>query len=97
MIAAISLPVSSGYAAETEEFKYRSVTTPEGLTFRIPEDMPIEKRNGIQTPIPFDEYMYGKFKQMENRLNSMDAKLDAIQKLLVAQRDESRRRVPASQ
>ena len=65
-------------------FEYHTVTTKEGLNFRVPEDMPIETKNGIQAPLPFDEYMYGKFKQIENRLNSMDAKLDRIETMFVS-------------
>jgi hypothetical protein len=66
----------------TENFTYHTVTTKEGLTFRVPEDMPIENRGGILAPIPFDEYMYGKFKQMAQRLDRMQAQLDRIEKLL---------------
>ena len=81
------LSVSSwGFAAEepreTQEgpanFKYRTITTEEGLVFRVPEDMPIEKKNGILAPIPFDEYMYGKFKQIDERLKRIETKLEAI-------------------
>lgn len=66
-----------------KNFKYSQVTTPQGLVFRVPEDMPIETRAGIQAPIPFDEYMYGKFKQMDDRLKSIEAKLGTIEALLV--------------
>ena len=70
--------------SEAANFKYNTVTTKEGLTFRVPEDMPVETRAGIQAPIPFDEYMYGKFKQMDNRLKTIETKLDNIEKLLTA-------------
>ncbi|OGW91401.1 MAG: hypothetical protein A3D28_00350 [Omnitrophica bacterium RIFCSPHIGHO2_02_FULL_63_14] len=80
------LIVPAGLAGEDENFPYRTVTTAQGLTFRVPEDMPVETRGGIQAPIPFDEYMYGKFKQMEIRLNKIDSKLDLIQKGLDALR-----------
>ncbi len=71
-------------AADQDEtnFRYQTVTSKDGLTYRIPEDMPIEKRGGIEAPIPFDEYMYGKFKQMDVRLQRMEAQLDKIQELL---------------
>lgn len=68
--------------SSANNFQYQTVTTKDGLTFRVPEDMPIEKRNGIEQPIPFDEYMYGKFKQMEVRLKSMESQLDRVEKLL---------------
>ena len=78
---------------EAANFKYNTVTTKEGLNFRVPEDMPVEMRNGIQAPIPFDEYMYGKFKQMDSRLKSIESKLDEIQKALISTNDKSK--VPA--
>ena len=69
---------------EDDNFKYHTVTTKEGLNFRVPEDMPIETRNGLQVPMPFDEYMYGKFKQMDNRLKSIETKLSNIENILTA-------------
>lgn len=74
---------SDAPAPSVENFKYTTVTTPEGLTFRVPEDMPIEKRNGIVAPIPFDEYMYGKFRQMDARMSSIEARLGRIEELLL--------------
>ena len=73
---------------EASNFKYNTVTTKEGLLFRVPEDMPVETRNGIQAPIPFDEYMYGKFKQMDERLKSIETKLDHIEKLMTSSKEE---------
>ena len=68
--------------AESEDinFKYKTVTTKEGLVFRVPEDMPLETRNGIMAPIPFDEYMYSKFKQVDTKLKDVNDKLDRIEK-----------------
>ena len=66
---------------EAKNFKYKVVQTPEGLNFRVPEDMPVEKKNGIEAPAPFDEYMYGKFKQIDSRLESIEKKLDNIEKI----------------
>ena len=68
--------------AEKPNFQYRTVTTPEGLVFRVPEDMPIETRDGILAPIPFDEYVYGKFSQIHRRLDALDAKLANIEAML---------------
>jgi hypothetical protein len=81
-----SIPLSSVFCADDAQedinFQYQTVTTKDGLTFRVPEDMPIEKRGGIQAPIPFDEYMYGKFKKMDTRLQRMETQLQKIQELL---------------
>ena len=68
---------------EATNFKYQTVKTQEGLNYRIPEDMPIESRNGIQAPIPFDEYMYSKFKAIDNKLQNMDEKLDHLEALVL--------------
>lgn len=69
---------------DESNFKYNTVTTPEGLVFRVPEDMPIEKRGGILAPIPFDEYTYGKFKQLDTRLAAIDARLERIEALIAS-------------
>lgn len=74
-------------AADESNFQYQTVQTPEGLVFQVPEDMPIEKKNGLQSPMPFDEYMYGKFKQMDRRLTGIDQKLDRIEKLLSTEKE----------
>lgn len=78
----IAAPVLAAEDAADENYPYSTVTTPEGLTFRVPEDMPIEKRGGIVAPIPFDEYTYGKFKKIEKRLEAMDGRLERIEKAL---------------
>ena len=81
------VPALSRAEEENANFKYKTVTTKEGLVFRVPEDMPVEKRDGLLAPIPFDEYMYGKFKQVDVKLQSINEKLDRIEKK-VAELDE---------
>ncbi len=56
-----------------------TVKTKEGLIFRVPEDMPIEKRGGIIAPIPFDEYVSRKLKLMSDDLNEIKVRLDKIE------------------
>ena len=80
--------------AEADNFQYSTKTTKEGLQYRVPEDMPIETRNGIQAPIPFDEYMYSKFKKIDTRLDAMDKKLDNIQKILLGLKKEDKQKLP---
>ncbi len=91
LFGSVFLVPANGLAEESAEqgseegaanFRYETVTTSEGLTFRVPEDMPIEKRNGIVAPIPFDEYMYGKFAQLDQRMKSIEMKIDRIEALL---------------
>ena len=63
---------------EMKNYRFKTVTTPEGLNFNIPEDMPIETRNGLKAPIPYDEYLYFKFKKLEEKLNETGAKIDKM-------------------
>jgi len=35
-----------------------------GLNFQVPEDWPIEKRGGVLAPIPTEEYVLNKFKEV---------------------------------
>lgn len=60
-------------------FPYKTVKTKEGLVFQVPSDMPIEMRDGIQAPIPFDEYIFGKFGHLEAKLSKMDERLSRIE------------------
>ncbi len=95
------LTVGSSVGAATPEekkaanFEYQT-TTKEGLTFRVPEDMPIEKRDGIMAPIPFDEYMYGKFKQLEKKMQGLEEKIAQLEKMLT-QKDDKQKAVLTSQ
>ena len=73
---------------EKLEVESSTITTKEGLTFRVPKDMPIEMRNGIQAPVPIEEYMYAKFKKVEKRMSRIDEKLDNIEKLLISLKEE---------
>ena len=65
-------------AEEMQKYRFKTVTTPEGLNFNIPEDMPIETRNGIKAPIPYDEYQYFKYKKLEEKLSDTNAKIDKM-------------------
>jgi hypothetical protein len=75
--------VGSAAAAVSEDdatnFEYTTKKTKTGLTFQVPEDMPIESRNGIEAPMPFDQYMYGKFKKMDSRLERIEKTLARIE------------------
>ncbi len=46
--------------------------TREGLHFQVPEDWPIEKRNGVLGPIPIEEYLARKFSGIEHRLQELE-------------------------
>ena len=64
--------------AEIRNYRFKTVTTPEGLNFNVPEDMPIEKRNGVIQPIPFEEYLYFKFSKINERLDVIENKIDKL-------------------
>ena len=78
----VTAPADDAERQKTEEemkkYRFKTVTTPEGLNFNIPEDMPIETRNGLKAPIPYDEYLYFKFRKLEEKLNETNAKIDSM-------------------
>lgn len=65
--------------AAVDTFEYKTVQTKEGLNFRVPADMPIETKDGIQAPIPLDQYVYGKFKKAETRLNDLEKRVAELE------------------
>ena len=77
---------------EAKDFKYNEVIAKSGLKYRVPEDMPIETRNGIEAPIPFDEYTYGKFKRIEGRLDRIEESLARIEKAVASPKPQEKLR-----
>ncbi len=49
----------------------KDLKTIDGLNFQVPKDWPIEKRGGIVAPIPIEEYITIKFKNVEDELQSI--------------------------
>lgn len=49
-----------------------------GLRFNVPDDWPIEKRGGVLAPIPVEEYVLKRFKQIQDDLNSLRGELTAM-------------------
>lgn len=52
-----------------------SLTEIKGLKFNVPEDWPIEKRNGIIAPIPIGEYITIKFEAVEEKFQAIKDEL----------------------
>ena len=82
-------------AEEVKKYRFEKVTTKEGFNFSIPSDMPIDRKDGIVSPIPFEEYLYIKFKQieqriaeLEKRIGKFETKLDDSQKKILSRLDE---------
>ena len=69
---------------EMKKYHFEDVATKEGLNFRIPADMPIESKNGLIQPISFDEYLYVKFKLIQERMVSLEKKVDEMKTKLDA-------------
>ena len=65
---------------EKTNFEYKEVQSQSGLKYRVPEDLPIVVRNGIESPMPFDEYMYMKFKKIDDKLDRIEQTLERLEK-----------------
>lgn len=63
---------------EMKKLGFKTMTTKEGLHFNIPADMPVVTQNGITAPVNFDEYLYVKYRQQQEDLKKMDAKIDTL-------------------
>lgn len=66
---------ASGYAQEDLTITKRQ----KGLRFTVPEDWPIEERGGVVAPIPIEEYISIKFKDIYAQIDSI--KQDLSKKL----------------
>lgn len=62
-ILLIGLSQEAGYAQNRKKV--------DQLNFRLPEDWPVEKRGGLVTPIPTEEYVSMKFKEVEKEFQSI--------------------------
>ena len=72
----------SSQSSTTPNFPYKTIQTKEGLVFRVPADMPIQMKDGIQVPAPFDEYIYGKFAALDSKIAEMEEHLVRIEQKL---------------
>ena len=52
--------------------------TVKGITFTVPEDWPIEERNGAVGPIPIEEYLARKFSAIQAQLQKLDQQLSGL-------------------
>jgi peptidoglycan hydrolase CwlO-like protein len=80
------LMITSLRSASTEEDnKVKRVE--KGLRFNVPEDWPVEERNGVVAPVPVEEYLESKFKDITSQLESI--KQDLSSKFQEAKQDIS--------
>ncbi len=75
-------------AKDMERYHFETVTTKEGLKFSVPPDMPIQNKDGLVQPMEFDQYLYVKFKTIEERVSGLEKKFDDIDKKLDMQFEE---------
>ena len=77
----VLFPGSQCYAQNTKKI--------DGLNFHVPDDWPIEKRGGVLGPIPTEEYVSMKFKditkefedikgEMRNNISALQSNLDKM-------------------
>lgn len=70
----------SGAAEEDEEFEYKTVIkVVDGIKFDVPEDRPIERKDGVIGPMPMDKYVAFKFSKSEKRLEKIEDSIERIE------------------
>ena len=86
-----SAPIAAEEAASTESATVKK--SKDNLHFNLPPDWPIERRGGITAPIPIEEYLAKKFKELESKLNDMDQRLNGLDlRLRIIEEDAKKRR-----
>lgn len=58
---------------------YQIVKTKSGHIFRIPKDMPIEKRDGLIIPLSTEEYFLKKFDALEKKVETLSEKVNMLE------------------
>ena len=66
----------------------------EGLNFYVPPDWPVERRAGIVAPIPIEEYLANKFGALNERLDTVDRHISALEDRLKATEEVLRKQRP---
>ncbi len=67
--------VISGMRQNAVAEESKSQRTQEGLHFTVPEEWPIEKRGGVLSPMPVEEYVVKRFKEIESRITAISQDL----------------------
>lgn len=94
--SAAEMSADEKMAEEMKKYHFDTVTTKEGLKFNVPSDMPIQNKDGLVQPMEFDEYLYIKFKMIEDRVISLEKKLDEMDKKMDARFKELKELILAS-
>lgn len=52
--------------------------TEQGLHFQVPEDWPVERRAGVVTPVPIEEYLARKFKTLDAAVQGLEQRVSGL-------------------
>lgn len=55
-----------------------TVKKEKGLSFKVADDWPIEERNGLVGPIPIEEYVSIKFKDIRTQLSNLSQQMSVL-------------------
>ncbi len=53
-----------------------------GLRFKLPADWPIERHDGVLSPVPVEKYLSLKFSAINVRLDSMEERISSLEQRL---------------
>ena len=76
MIAAS--PASPIWAEDASQDAVTVRKTKDNLNFNLPPDWPVEKRGGVVGPIPVEEYLAKKFKELDAKLQAIEQRLSGL-------------------
>ena len=103
LIIAVLLPWAVTFSAIGQNGLIYAQNTKEvdGLHFQVPEDWPVEKRGGVLGPIPTEEYVSIKFKEIDKEFlavkDELSDKISGIQTHLEKMESESANKMKNAQ
>ncbi|MBI4598501.1 MAG: hypothetical protein HY737_08905 [Candidatus Omnitrophica bacterium] len=82
-----------GHALAADDDASRAATvrkTEDRLHFQLPQDWPVERRNGMIAPVPVEEYLAMKFGAIEERLQAIEQRLKGFDARLQAVEEQQK-------
>ena len=52
----------------------------EGHRLLLPKDWPVERKHGVVSPVPFEQYLSMKFNQVKDRFKQTDARIAVLER-----------------
>lgn len=74
----LALGLIGAGAAAADEGDGTVIKTVDELRFKVPEDWPIERHGSAAGPIPVEEYLAMKFKNLDARLQAMEQQINQL-------------------